>query len=80
LRLEVGQTLTPEIAQDICEYTRGTCKSEGEIAQAFDLTEDEVLSVLADAGIEVCEVCGWWVAEDELAESDFQIICLECAE
>lgn len=64
---------------EIIEYLRGTCKSESEAADAFGISEDEVLDAVVNTDeIERCDGCSWWYEKEELVEVDAENLCNDC--
>lgn len=60
----------------------GTCWSEAEIADRFDIDIDDVTEKLLDENIELCPMCGWWHESGELTDvddpDDETIACPDC--
>jgi hypothetical protein len=69
---------------EIADYAQGTCKSDHEVAETFELSEadaDRLHEKLNDLDIHLCQTCGWWVETGELAETnDGEDRCNDCAE
>ena len=62
---------SPEsFSKQVADYALGTCRSNAEIADRFDLDIDEVEEVLLDANIERCSLCGWWYESGELTPDE----------
>lgn len=58
----------------------GSSRPASDAADEFCLDEDQVNQIMADAGHEVCETCGWWCEEDELDVVDDEYVCEDCRE
>ncbi len=55
-----------KLYRHIYDCAIGTCRSEAEIAELCGVAEEEVLELLADAGVEQCKGCGRWFEDGEL--------------
>jgi hypothetical protein len=67
-------------AEDVKSYLLGSCNSEGNAEQVFDLSYEEVLDLIIEAEIECCSICGWWHEAFEMEDVDSELICQECLE
>lgn len=73
--------MNAELAQRINSYLAGSCNSEHDAAEQFDVTEDEVLQAVSDfEEIERCTTCSWWCELDELVLQSDEYTCLDCKE
>ena len=54
----------------MARYAVGTADGPGELAERFDVDEDDVEEILADLNVETCPGCGWWVESGELADEN----------
>ena len=61
----------------ICEEITGTCLSEQQIAQRYEVDEEEFLDRVNDYEVERCDACGWW---SEINELDDELVCDDCRE
>lgn len=55
----------------IIEEVYGTCKSEVEIAEKFEMYPEEVLEILSEENIERCLGCDWWYDSFELVDDEY---------
>ncbi len=63
----------------IAQYAVGTADSPGDLAQRFDVDEEDVEEILGDFNVEPCPGCGWWVESGELAdENGDEQHCVSC--
>jgi len=77
--------LTPEQAEEVTDYLRGTCNDPAECLEAFpffkDVDEgqatDAINEACASAEIERCDTCSWWVEDNECNQHG---VCSDCAE
>jgi len=68
-------------ATDVADYALGTCNSEAEIAEHFDIEEEDVIDLLLDANVERCPGCDWWHEAGELVNDDGELVgCDQCRE
>jgi hypothetical protein len=70
--------MNAELAKRIADLAEGTCKSESELADKFEVDEDQVIEACLDFGIERCMGCGWWCESGELEEVDNEFYCGDC--
>lgn len=72
---------TDEIAELIereLSGTAGVMVSPSSLAEDNGLTEDQILEVCGEIGVENCSECGWWTFRDEAQEVDGEMYCMEC--
>lgn len=69
--------LTAALSAEIAEHLRGTCKSAGDAAEEFGVTEDQVDAACEQHEVVLCETCDWWCEQSEMSEEDNK--CCECA-
>lgn len=66
--------LTDVQKEDLALDAQGTLLSEAQLLERSGLvdiiTEDEVLEILLDEGVERCPECDWWVYSWELVDED----------
>lgn len=65
----------------IADAALGSCTSVSQLADQFEVDEDEVEERLLDLNVEVCPMCGWWVDSGELIEDDHDDgdpVCDDC--
>lgn len=60
----------------IAEKVEGTTMSAAEIAEKYNVDEDDVEERLIDENIEVCGGCGWWWDSGAL---DPDLYCPDCS-
>jgi hypothetical protein len=65
----------PKLAGEIAYYLNGSCQSEDDAAETFNVTTDEVLEAATIGEIERCGLCGWW---DESSNFNSNGNCLDC--
>ena len=79
--------LSEEQVQELADHLSGTSQSlEHACDVCFNIETDDATDTLdlntldrLDELVFECTVCNWWASNDELAESDGDNICLECA-
>lgn len=72
-------TLDRARQEEISAYMLGTCKSESEAAEAFDVTEDDVLEAVVEGEVDRCATCAWWFETHELHVDDSgELACDGC--
>lgn len=54
--------------------------SVSSIAEENNVSEDRVLKICGEIGVENCAICGWWTFPAEAVECDGEMICPECDE
>lgn len=64
-----------KLANKIADFANGTCHSESELAEIFNVTEDEIAKAAEISQIERCQQCDWW---DESGAIDEDGICDDC--
>lgn len=64
-----------ELLDEIYGYAQGSCKSEHEIADAFDISVDEVFKAMSTLELEWCATCGWICEFCEFSDGD---TCDDC--
>jgi hypothetical protein len=65
---------------DIAGEAQGTCKSEIEIAEMFNLSDrqaDRIHEELLDRDVQLCSNCGWWWETSEMFDGE---MCNDCEE
>jgi len=66
--------LTDVQREELAAEAQGTLLSEAQLLERSGLvdiiTEDEVLEILLDEGVERCPECDWWVYSWELVDED----------
>lgn len=64
----------------IADAVEGTTMGVPEIAERFDVDEDDVEEELDNVGIEHCLGCDWWVETALLMLNDYgDMVCSDCA-
>ena len=67
--------------QEIAHRLLGTCDSVAGVLESLGLEgqmeEDEVEALVAENGVDVCALCGWWF---EIGELDEDYLCYDCRE
>jgi hypothetical protein len=64
----------------------GTCLTADKIIERFSLdkmihvdTEEKLLELLEDWGVELCPHCNWWVESSELLDDEDNVVgCQDC--
>lgn len=72
---------TPDAATRLSDRLLGTCDQiEAACEQLrLDIDEDDAHEMLAEANIERCSECDWWVESGELADEDGELVsCSGC--
>jgi hypothetical protein len=64
-----------KLAADIAYYLNGSSHTEHEAAEAFGVTDEDVLRAAATGEIERCGICDWW---DESSNFNSNGNCLDC--
>jgi len=71
--------INQKLKDEIIYYFQGSCASPHD-DQFEDLSAEQVEEILAEAGIENCVVCGWWIPEEDQDVYQGEIVCNECIE
>lgn len=75
--------LTDVQKEDLALDAQGTLLSEAQLLERSglgdDVSEDEVIEILLDEGVERCPECEWWVYSWELVDEDGkETVCENC--
>lgn len=67
---------------EVAYYFEGSCNTADayESDEDLPLSEEQVLEILREKEIELCEGCGWWHSSDELDVVDDEYRCADCRE
>lgn len=64
------------LEENLVNYFLGSCHSVTEaIAEEFGTTQDEILAILNEEEVYLCESCGWWWELGEMYDTE---TCQEC--
>jgi hypothetical protein len=63
--------------QEIADAVLGTCMSETDIIERYELDGDEydLGAKLSECGVELCADCNWWA---ESSEMNCDFLCADC--
>ena len=69
-------------AQEIEDYVSGSCSPNFYAWEDKGLSDDDVMQVLAEADVNECSVCGWWLYGGEYCtdHDHDEIVCHHCCE
>ena len=72
-------TISDDKRSLIIQECLGSSASEHELAEKYELDDMTILDILADANIERCPTCEWWVEAGELVDDENELVsCLTC--
>lgn len=79
---DVRDNLKTEIAESyigtcstVSDWLMDSAQPDGDF-----IDSDDVQEILADAGVECCNVCGWFSEIGDMTEIDGELTCPECVE
>ena len=69
---------TKTLREGVIDYLEGSSNSAAMAERAFGITEEEVLDICVETGLEQCDCCGWWDRQHYMDNEGGDWLCNTC--